>query len=76
MAAADYSFASNMSLRMEQKVDGQGYFMSYKYARMPNAMGMTGIMNNGVEAKDYLHGSGSIDSDFVLSAESSENREG
>jgi len=76
MAAAEYSFKSNLTLSMEQKVEGQGYFMSYKYARMPNALGMEGIMNNGVEAKDYLHGSGSISSDFIVSAENSEKEEG
>jgi hypothetical protein len=43
---------------MKQSVSGEGYFMTYKYARMPNTLGLSGIGNNGVELMDYSHGSG------------------
>lgn len=61
---------------MEQSVEGDGYFMNYKAVRMPNAMGLPGEHNNGVEAKDYSHGSGSIDTESLLTAEASNRTEG
>lgn len=61
---------------MEQSVKGDGYFMNYKAVRMPNSMGLEGERNNGVEAKDYSHGSGSIDTESLLTAEASNRTEG
>ena len=45
----------NVSFSFEQTVQGNGYFMAYKYAKMGN-----------VEFKDYAHGSGSLDNEAVL----------
>jgi hypothetical protein len=47
----------NLTFSFEQSVQGSGYFMTYKYAKMGN-----------IEFKDYSHGSGSIDSEAILSA--------
>jgi hypothetical protein len=76
MAAADYTQTHNVTFNMEQSVNGDGYFVTYKTIRMPNSMGLPGEKNNGVEAKDYSHGSGSIDKSLLLSAESSDRTEG
>jgi hypothetical protein len=46
---------SNITFNFEQSVQGNGYFMAYKYAKAGN-----------LEFKDYEHGSGSLDSDVVL----------
>lgn len=73
---AEYSTKSNLTLDMKQSVSGEGYFMSYKYVRMPNTLGLPGITSNGVEAKDYSHGSGTVDNEAILSAESSDKKEG
>jgi len=76
MATADYTQTHNVTFSMEQSVNGDGYFVTYKTIRMPNSMGLPGEKNNGVEAKDYSHGSGSIDKSLLLSAESSDRTEG
>lgn len=76
IVAAEYSVKNNLTLDMKQSVSGEGYFMSYKYVRMPNTLGLTGIASNGVEAKDYSHGSGTIDNEAILSAESSDMKNG
>lgn len=47
----------NVSFSFEQSVQGNGYFMTYKYAKMGNS-----------EFKDYAHGSGSLDNEAVLTA--------
>jgi hypothetical protein len=47
----------NLTFSFEQSVQGTGYFMTYKYAKMGN-----------IEFKDYSHGSGTIDSEAILSA--------
>lgn len=46
----------NVTFSFEQSVQGNGYFMTYKYARAGN-----------LEFKDYAHGSGAIDSEAILS---------
>jgi hypothetical protein len=61
-AATDYTDPNtyldrNITFSFEQSVQGTGYFMTYKYAKMGN-----------VEFKDYGHGSGSLDSEAILSA--------
>lgn len=79
MAAADFTQNHTITLNIEQSVKGDGYFMNYKAVRMPNAMNaleLPGENYNGVEAKDYSHGSGSIDTESLLSAESSNRTEG
>ena len=47
----------NLTFSFEQSVQGSGYFMTYRYAKMGN-----------IEFKDYAHGSGSLDSEAILSA--------
>jgi hypothetical protein len=75
MAAADYTKTHSVTFNMEQSVQGNGYFMNYKAVRMPNSMGLEGERNHGVEAKDYSHGSGSIDTESLLAAEASNRTE-
>lgn len=70
IACAEYSITKNLTLDMKQSVSGEGYFMTYKYAKMPNGLGLSGTGNNGVEVMDYSHGSGTIDTESVLSAQS------
>ncbi|OPY52805.1 MAG: hypothetical protein A4E49_01758 [Methanosaeta sp. PtaU1.Bin112] len=72
IASAEYTLKDNLTLEMTQSVTGTGYFMNYKYAKMPNTLGLNGTRNNGVEVFDYSHGSGSIDTESVLSAEKSD----
>ena len=48
----------NTTFNFEQDVNGNGYFMTYKYAKM-GALAM----------KDYVHGSGSIDSSSQIFAQ-------
>lgn len=69
IASAEYTLKDNLTLEMKQSVSGTGYFMNYKYAKMPNTMGINGTRNNGVEVLDYSHGSGVIDTESILSAE-------
>jgi hypothetical protein len=76
MAAADYAKTHSVTFNMEQSVQGDGYFMNYKAVRMPNSLGLDGERNNGVEARDYSHGSGSIDTESLLTAEASNRTEG
>ena len=47
----------NLSFNFEQSVQGNGYYMTYKYAKMGN-----------VELKDYAHGSGSLDNSAILAS--------
>lgn len=53
----NYNLEKNISFSFEQSVQGNGYFMTYKYAKMGN-----------IEFKDYAHGSGSLDNEAILSA--------
>ena len=46
---------SNMTFNFEQSVQGNGYFMTYLYAKADN-----------VAVKNYAHGSGSINNEAVL----------
>jgi hypothetical protein len=61
----------NLKFNFEQNVRGTGFFTAYKYAQMPNALGTKGQQFNGVEAKNKAHGSGKIDTDSNIYAESS-----
>jgi len=61
----------NLKFNCEQNVSGTGFFTAYKYAQMPDALGTEGQQFNGVEAKTKAHGSGKIDTDSIMSAESS-----
>jgi hypothetical protein len=55
----------------QQSVNGTGFFAAYKYAQMPDSLGMQGRLFNGVETKSAAHGSGRIDTDSTIYAESS-----
>ena len=61
----------NLKFNFEQNVSGTGFFNAYKYAQMPDALGTEGRLFNGVEAKNKAHGSGKIDTDSTIYAESS-----
>jgi hypothetical protein len=61
----------NLKFNFEQNVIGTGFFTAYKYAQMPEALGTEGRLFNGVEAKNKAHGSGKIDTDSNINAESS-----
>lgn len=60
-----------LKFNFEQNVSGTGFFAGYKCAQMPDALGTEGSLFNGVEAKNKAHGSGKIDSDSNIYAESS-----
>ncbi|MFB3763967.1 MAG: hypothetical protein ACE14P_01825 [Methanotrichaceae archaeon] len=62
---------AKLVFNMEQSVSGTGFFSMYKYSLMPDALGTEGRLFNGVEAKHSAHGSGSIDKDSKMYAESS-----
>jgi hypothetical protein len=76
MASGYFATKNNLTLDMKQLVSGEGYFMSYKAVRMPNSMEPLRANYNGVEAKDYSHGSGSINADSLLTAVASNRTEG
>ncbi|MCK9566958.1 MAG: hypothetical protein M0Q43_13040 [Methanothrix sp.] len=61
----------SLKFNFEQNVSGTGFFTAYKYAQMPNALGTEGQQFNGVEAKNKAHGSGKINTDSTIYAESS-----
>ncbi|MCK9439905.1 MAG: hypothetical protein M0Q13_00565 [Methanothrix sp.] len=62
---------NSIKFNFEQNVSGTGFFTAYKYAQMPNALGTEGQQFNGVEAKNKAHGSGKINTDSTIYAESS-----
>jgi hypothetical protein len=65
----------NMTFNVDQKVQGNGFFSTYKYAHMPDSPGTEVSLYNGVEGKNQAHGSGSIDTESLLSASSSYTNE-
>jgi hypothetical protein len=65
----------NISFNIDQKVQGNGFFSTYKYAHMPDSPGTEGSLFNGVEGKNQAHGSGSSDTESLLSAGSSYTNE-
>lgn len=58
---------------MQQRVSGTGFFATYSHSSMPDAIGEEGLLYNGVEAKNNAHGSGEIDANSLMYAESSYN---
>lgn len=85
LVEAEYSIMKNLTLDYDQSVSGEGYFMTYKYARMPNEIGRevfesySGIdshISNGVEVLDYSHGSGIINTESLFSAETASAKNG
>ena len=61
----------NLKFNFEQNVSGTGFFTAYKYVLMPDDTGTEGRLFNGVEAKNKAHGSGKINTDSTIYAESS-----
>ena len=59
----------NLTFNMDQSVSGTGFFATYRYSLMPDAIGPEGDRYNGVEAKNNAHGSGEIDADSLMYAE-------
>jgi hypothetical protein len=66
-----YSSDRNLTLTVDQSIQGDGFYMNYQYIRMPNVMEPSGANSNGVQAGNYAHGSGRMDSESQLSAVSS-----
>lgn len=79
MAVADvyndsiYSSNKSITLTVEQSINGIGFYSNYQYMAMPNTMELSGENLNGVQAKNYAHGSGRLDSESQLSAVSSDS---
>lgn len=77
MASADvyndsiYSSNKSLTLAIEQSVKGDGFYSNYQYIKMDNVLEPFGVNSNGVQAKNYAHGSGRLDSESGLSAVSS-----
>ncbi len=73
MAAADNTgnvLTDNVTFNFEQSVEGNGYFMTYKYIQLTSPD--TDL--KGPMLKDYVHGSGSIDNEVLLIAERTYSR--
>ena len=62
---------NSLKFNFEQNVSGTGFFNAFKYAHMPDILGTEGRLFNGVETKNKAHGSGQIDKDSTIYAESS-----
>ena len=77
MASADvyndsiYSSNKSLTLTVEQSIKGVGFYSNYQYIKMDNVLEPSGANSNGVQAKNYAHGSGRLDSESSLSAVSS-----
>jgi hypothetical protein len=65
-----YKEENNLVFEIDQKVSGTGYFTTYKHILMPDALGMSGRLFNGVESAGNSHGSGIINADAQIYAES------
>jgi hypothetical protein len=70
-----YREENNLTFEISQTVQGMGFFATYKYAHMIDALGTEGSQFNGAEGKNKAHGSGSIDTESLLSASSSYTNE-
>lgn len=68
--ANDITYKKEKSLMMDfnQKVSGTGFFSSYKYSLMRDAL--TPALFNGTEIKSKAHGSGIIDDNLTMHVES------
>jgi hypothetical protein len=60
----------NLTFNFDQKINGTGYFATYKHILMPDALGTPGRLFNGVESAGNSHGSGIINADTKIYAES------
>ncbi len=59
----------NVTFNFEQSVEGSGYFMTYKYIQLSTPDHDANVGQKGPMLKDYVHGSGSIDNEVLLTAE-------
>ncbi len=59
----------NVTFNFEQSVEGSGYFMTYKYIQLSTPGDNAKVGQKGPMLKDYVHGSGSIDNEVLLTAE-------
>jgi hypothetical protein len=76
VATAEYTYENNITFSMDQSVNGDGFFRTYKYAMMSNALGLENPRFNGVEAKGDSHGSGTLQSESNMAAKSTDVRDG
>jgi hypothetical protein len=60
----------NLTFNLDQNISGTGYFTTYKHILMPDALGTPGRLFNGVESAGNSHGSGIINADAQIYAES------
>jgi hypothetical protein len=65
----------SLKFNFEQSISGTGFFNTYKHALMPDSLGTEGRFFNGVEAANKAHGSGKLDTDSTIYAESSYSNE-
>ncbi len=73
VAEDDYQISredDNLTFSIDQNVSGSGFFSTYRYALMPDAIGPEGRLFNGVEAKNQAHASGTQDMESLFSGES------
>ncbi|HWQ18977.1 MAG TPA: hypothetical protein VN455_04310, partial [Methanotrichaceae archaeon] len=75
-AAAEYTYGNNITFNLDQSIHGDGFFRTYKYATMSNALGLSSPRFNSVEAKDSSHGSGQLQSEYSMAAKSTDRRDG
>ena len=68
-AATGNDRTDNVTFNFEQSVEGSGYFMTYKYIQFSTPDDNINVCQKGPMLKDYVHGSGSIDNEVLLTAE-------
>jgi hypothetical protein len=71
-----YSEEKSLTLTVESNVKGDGYYKDYQYIKMDNVLEPSEVTSNGVQAKNYAHGSGRLNSESLLSAVSSHSTSG
>jgi hypothetical protein len=66
-----YLLETNFSVEIDQSVQGNGFYSSYKYTSVPdpygNFYGLVGYGISGMVAQDHSHGSGTMDKQYKLS---------
>jgi hypothetical protein len=72
LAAAEYSLETNISIKLTQLVEGNGFSSTYRYVNMPDPLGnLEGAVGDGLSgmtAKHAAHGSGAIEEKFIILA--------
>jgi len=66
-----YQLETNFSVEIDQNVQGNGFYSSYKYASVPDPAGnineVAGHGLSGMVVQDHSHGSGTKDKQYKLS---------